>query len=165
MTGARGLRAHGRPAARLDHPELHALRQQPALQRDAPPAGANPNPNPHPNPSPNPGPNPNPRPRPSPSPNPSLSPNPNPSAPLAAVEEETPRGAAGSAETTPRPAAVVDGAGPTESRAGCTNSSSNNEAAAAAAAAAAVLPGASTDELDGIDEDEEGDPMIALYLA
>ena len=73
----------------------------------------------------------------------------------------TPRGAAGSAETTPRPAAVAEDAGPTESRAGCTSSSSNN---AAAAAAAAVLPGASTDELDGIDEDEEGDPMITLYL-
>ena len=79
------------------------------------------------------------------------------------MAEETPRGAAGSAETTPRPAAVAEDAGPTESRAGCTSSSSNN--AAAAAAAAAVLPGASTDELDGIDEDEEGDPMIALYLA
>jgi hypothetical protein len=74
------------------------------------------------------------------------------------VEEETPRGAAGSAETTPRPAAVADGAGPTERRAGCTNNT-------AAAAAAAVLQGSSTDELDAIDEDEEGDPMIALYLA
>ena len=80
-----------------------------------------------------------------------------PCAPLAAVEEETPRGAAGSADTTPRPAAVAGDAGPAESGAGCTSTT-------AAAAAAAAWQGPSTDELDGIDEDE-GDPMIALYLA
>ena len=82
-------------------------------------------------------------------------------APLAAVEEETPRGAAGSADPTPRtprPAAVSDDAvdaAPTESGAGCTTPRP----------AAVAWQGLSPDELAlGIDEDE-GDPMIALYLA
>lgn len=79
-----------------------------------------------------------------------------PCAPLAAVVEETPRGAAGSADPTPRPAAVADNASPTDSGAGSTN----NTVAAAAAAWQGQRPG----ELDGLDEDSV-DPMIALYLA
>jgi hypothetical protein len=104
-----------------------------------------------------------------------------PCAPLAAVEEESleesPRGAAGSADPTPRAAALADDAGPAESGAGCTSNMDMHmdmhmdmdmppPALAAAAAAAAAWPGPrrSTDELDGVDEDE-GDPMIAIYLA
>ena len=77
-----------------------------------------------------------------------------PCAPLAAVAEETPRGAAGSTGGMPRAAAVAAATGPAESGAG----GAVDDMAAVVAAAAW---GPSPDELD----EESVDPMLALYLA